>query len=132
MTTPGTNTEIMRRERLKAGCLTRLLAASVAIVVLAGCASAPYEGKYVWSEGWREGEVVAVQAAGEMARPRFYTCVRRASAEQVASTKFAVVKYRQMSRTRRLAVPLRPNDTVAPGQPVYVKVDDCATPPIPR
>jgi hypothetical protein len=86
------------------------------------------EGKYAWSECWRKAEVVAVQIAGEMRRPRFHTCVRNASPEQMSTTKFAIVKYRKVSRTHTLAVPLQPADMVAPGNAVYVKVDDCTTP----
>lgn len=61
-------------------------------LLLTGCASTVYEGKYDWSEGWRKAEVVAVKTAAEMERPRFYTCVRTATPEQLASTRFAVVK----------------------------------------
>lgn len=50
----------------------RLLASSVASVALASCANTN-EGKYAWSEGWRKAEVVAVQTAAEMERPRSTT-----------------------------------------------------------
>lgn len=63
-----------------------------------------------------------------MDRPRYYNCVRNASPEQLATTRFAVVKYRQMSRTQRRAVALQAHDKVAPGDAVYVKADDCKTP----
>jgi hypothetical protein len=105
-----------------------LLASCMALLALSGCVSAPYEGKYAWSEGWRKAEVVAIQTAAEMERPRFYTCVRRTPAEQLTTTKFAVVKYRQMSLTQRHAVPLRAGDKVAAGEKVFVKVDGCSTP----
>ena len=107
---------------------TRLLAAGLALLAVTGCASAPYEGEYAWTDGWRKGEVVFVQTAAEMKRPWFYTCVRSASAEQLSTTKFAVVEYREMSRTHRHAVPLQAGDTFAAGEPVYVKVDECSAP----
>jgi hypothetical protein len=113
---------------MKAVQQTRLLVAGAAFLALAGCANTPYEGKYAWREGWRKAEVIAVQTAAEMGRPRFYTCVRRAGAEELATTKFAVVKYRQLSRTQRHAVPLRDGDNVAAGDKVFVKADDCKTP----
>lgn len=98
-------------------------------LVLSGCASvASDSGNYPWSEGWREAQVFAVQTAAEMDRPRFYTCVREASPEQLATTRFAVVKYRQMSRSQRRAVPLRADERVAVGDAVYVKLGDCNTP----
>lgn len=106
------------------------LAAVMGLVALAGCASPRYEDKYAWSEGWRKAEVVSVQTAAELERPRFYTCVRNAGAEQSATTSFAVVKYRQFSRTQRWAVPVEPGHALAAGQAVYVKVDDCSTQPV--
>ena len=96
---------------------------------LSGCASVGSDkGEYAWSEGWREAQVIAVQTAAEMDRPRFYTCVREATPEQLATTRFAIVKYRQMSRSQRRAVPLRANERVAVGDAVYVKLGDCSTP----
>ena len=103
----------------------RLFAISTFGAVLTGCAATVYEGKYDWNEGWRKAEVVAVQTAAEMERPRFFTCVRQASPEQLATTRFAVVKYREMSRTQRRAIPLQPGDSAAIGESVYIKVGDC-------
>ncbi len=95
---------------------------------LTGCASTVYEGKYAWSDGWRKAAVVAVQTVTEMERPLFYTCVRSATPEQLASARFAIVKYRQVSRTQWRAVPLQAADKVSSGDVVYVKVDDCTAP----
>lgn len=97
-------------------------------LLLTACASTVHEGKYLWSEGWRKAEVVAVQTAAEMERPQFYTCVRTATPEQLATARFAIVKYRQVSRTQWRAVPLQPADKVSSGDAVYVKVDDCTAP----
>ena len=110
----------------------RLAAGALCILALAGCATAPYEGKYAWSEGWRKAEVVNVQTAAEMARPRFYTCVRSASPEQLATARFAVVKYREIPRTQQYAVLLQPDAKMAAGDAVYVKADDCKTPLVQR
>jgi hypothetical protein len=117
---------------MKAVRTTLQLAGAISLSVLGGCASVVYEGKYDWSEGWRSAEVVAVQTAAEMERPRFHKCVRTATPEQLASTRFAVVKYRHMSRTQRRAVPLEAADKVAPGDPVYFKEGDCNTPLVHR
>jgi hypothetical protein len=109
------------------GCVRAVRAAVgvAAAASLAGCASSVYEGKYDWRDGWRAAEVVRVQTAAEMERPRFYECVRKASPEQLANTRFAVVKYRAMSRTRWRAVPLPPGSRVAAGDRVYVDVGNC-------
>ena len=111
---------------------TLQLVGALALFTLGGCASVVYEGKYPWSDGWRSAEVVAVQTAAEMERPRFHKCVRNASLEQLATTRFAVVKYRHMSRTQRRAVPLGAADKVAPGDPVYFKEGDCNKPLVHR
>lgn len=110
----------------------RLAAGALCILALAGCASAPYEGKYAWSDGWRKAEVVRVQTAAEMERPRFHACVRNASPEQLATARFAVVKYREIPRTQQYAVPLQPDAKVAVGDAVYVKAGDCKTPLVER
>jgi hypothetical protein len=110
----------------------RLAAGALCILALAGCASSPYEGKYAWSEGWRKAEVVSVQTAAEMERPRFYSCVRTASPGQLATARFAVVKYREIPRTQQYAVLLQPDVKVAVGDAVYVKAGDCKTPLVQR
>jgi hypothetical protein len=111
---------------------TLQLVGALALFTLGGCASVVYEGKYPWSDGWRSAEVVAVQTAAEMERPRFHKCVRNASLEQLATTRFAVVKYRHMSRTQRRAIPLQSGQFFTPGDLVYVKVADCGAPVVPR
>lgn len=110
----------------------RIVAGALSLLALAGCASTIYEGKYGWSEGWRKAEVIAVQTAAEMERPSFYTCVRNASPEQLATTRFAVVKYLQMSRTQQRAVPLQPGDIAAVGEAVYINATNCSTPLVHR
>jgi hypothetical protein len=110
----------------------RLAAGALCMLALAGCASTTYEGKYAWSDGWRKAQVVSVQTAAEMERPRFYTCVRNASPGQLASVRFAVVKYRQIRRTHQYAVPLQPDARVAAGDAVYVKAGDCKAPLVER
>jgi hypothetical protein len=104
---------------------TSTAAVLVGAILLSGCAATVYDGKYDWSEGWRSAEVVEVAAASEMERPRFYDCVRRATPEKLATTKFAVVKYRSMSRTQRRAVPLAQGQTLRAGDPVLVQVETC-------
>jgi len=107
------------------------VASACAFLALTGCASTD-QSPYAWSQGWRKAEVLAVQTAAEMERPGFSSCVRSASSHQLATTRFAVVKYRQMSRTQRRAVPLQAGEKVAPGDAVYVKADDCSTPIVHR
>lgn len=67
---------MLEKNALQAVRQLPLLAVGAGLLALAGCASEPYEGKYAWSDGWRKGEVVAVQTSAEMKRPRFHACVR--------------------------------------------------------
>lgn len=85
-------------------------AALAAGLVLPGCAATVYEGKYDWSDGWRSAEVVEIASASEMERPRFYDCVRRASPEQLATTKFAVVVQIHVSLTETSGAACRRTD----------------------
>lgn len=104
-------------------CVLRSVAL-VATLTLAGCATV-YEGRYPWSDGWRSAEIVEVVKATEMARPQFFECVRKATPEQLANARYAVVRYRLVSRTQNSAVPLREGETYAPGDRVYFQAGRC-------
>lgn len=117
----------MKENIVKAVPNARLLAASTAILALAGCASTSYESRFAWSDGWRKAEVVKVTTAAQMERPGFYTCVRRATPEQLAAGRFAVVEYRQALRAHVYAVPMGPGNKVSVGDAVYVKLGQCST-----
>lgn len=93
--------------------------------LVSGCATV-YEDRLEWSKGWRDGEVAQVGFAGEFQRPSFYECVRKASPEQLASQRFALVEYREMGRRKRRAVPLDPSRIPVPGEKVYVNIADCS------
>lgn len=103
----------------------RLALAALVASALAGCATL-YEGKYDFSEGWREAEVLEVVPLSGISRPNFYTCSREASATQKqADTQYVILKYRRMSRSARHAQPLQTGQQWTPGEKVYVKVSDC-------
>lgn len=59
---------------------------------------------------------------------RAHVLGQASTTRHVATTRFAIVKYRQMYRTQERAVPLQPTDRFAPGDVVSVKVDDCTSP----
>jgi hypothetical protein len=109
----------------------RFVGLAAACLLLPACATV-YEGKYAWSDGWRAAEVVQVTTPAQMQRPHFHECVRKAAPGTAGTSKFAVVEYRQMSRTKRRAVPLQAGQSFVPGDPVYVQADDCETPLVPR
>lgn len=103
----------------------------IGALALLSCATVSAE-KFAWRDGWREAEVVDVLLGSEMARPHFFKCSRPATAEQLATTRYAIVKYRSMSRVRKRAVPLEPSATFARGDALYVNVTDCSTVPVRR
>ncbi len=99
--------------------------------VLSGCATS-YEGKYAYADGWREAVIQKIGNASEIAMPQFSDCRENLSAQQLATTRFALVAYRRMGRMQRNVVALQTNDVSAIGQAVYVNVADCNAPLLAR
>ncbi|CAN7214524.1 hypothetical protein LJR066_000628 [Acidovorax sp. LjRoot66] len=105
--------------------LLRLLALSAAAVLATGCATPVYENYLPWSEGWRLGKVSRAEATAD----DFAFYKRRCRANQLEGTpaRFAIVQWRDVSRSR-WTIALLPEDVaVAAGDLVYVKVWDCST-----
>lgn len=96
--------------------------AGAAALVFAGCASAVYEDRYAWEDGWRQGEVIEVASVPDIERPMFYECVRKAGEGR---GRFALVRYLQMGKAKTTAVPLSADQRVTAGKEVYVKLGDC-------
>jgi hypothetical protein len=108
--------------------VARSLAFGSLALVVTGCASVVYEGKYPWMEGWREGKVMQVGTSTEIGKPQYSDCRRKLPPEQVASGQFASVLYSNMSRRHRRVLPLQPGDAFRPGEEVYVNVTSCTAP----
>lgn len=104
----------------------RWTVAGAVLAALSGCASAVYEGKYAWDEGWREAKVVRLAAASELGGRHSSDCRYRAPQGVAPADRYLVVSYRDMSRTRRAVVPVAPADSFVSGQPVYVNVRECS------
>lgn len=104
--------------------IPRSLTTGLLALALTGCASV-YEGKYDWKDGWRQGKVMQIGSAFEIGKPQFSDCRRKASAEQLASDKFASVSYLHMGRARRKVIPVQQGDSFRPGDEVYVNVASC-------
>lgn len=97
-----------------------------ALVVLSatGCANV-YEGKYNFSDGWREAKVVAVVQGAKIERPSFWECTRKLEAAQRAATDFVLLSYRGVNRQQRYMVSAPANLPVTPDERVYLKVGSC-------
>lgn len=103
----------------------RLMTVFASAFWLSGCASAVYEGRYAWEDGWRKGEILQATSVADLERPTFYECIRAAGGRR-ASGQFATVKYLQMGKARYTAVPISADQVVRPGEKVYVKLGDCS------
>lgn len=104
--------------------IPKLAMLGVALTALVACTTV-YEGKYEFNDGWREGVIQQIGSASDIAVPQFSDCRENLSAQQLATTRFALVAYRRMGRMQRNVVPLQANDVSSAGQAVYMNVADC-------
>lgn len=106
-------------------------AAGFAAFILAGCTTV-YEGKYDFSDGWREAEVMEIAGASEIRKPQFSDCRESATPQQLSTGQFAVLSYKRMGRKRAHVALLKPSEAFHPGDLVYVNVSSCDTPLVSR
>lgn len=103
----------------------------LSVFALSGCTTV-YEGKYDFSEGWREAKVIQIERASEIAKPQFSDCRVNASPPYLAADKYIVLTYKHLNRPRKRVVPFGPSDSARVEDLVYVNVTDCERPLIPR
>lgn len=103
----------------------------LSVFALSGCTTV-YEGKYDFSEGWREAKVIRIERASEIAKPQFSDCRDNASTQYLASDKFIVLSYKHLNRPRKRVVPFGPSGDARAEDLVYMNVTDCESPLIPR
>ena len=105
---------------------SRLLACLPAFLVLTGCASDLYEGRYSFSEGWRKATVVRVQEGTAVKNPGFWKCLRDVPPAVSASRTYVEVQYHVPARhSRKYLVSAPGNGELRPGDPVYVNLSSC-------
>jgi hypothetical protein len=90
------------------------------------------EGKYERREGWREATVVNIANAAALGGRYWSDCRHGAESGQTVSGRFVVVSYMHMGRIWRRVVPLRQGEAYHPGDRVYVNVNSCSIPLVPR
>lgn len=105
------------------------LAAALAMLLLSGCASAVYDEKYSWADGWREGKVNHF-VWGDKAVQKYESTCKGMQAEP--TDRFAVVIHRNHNQPRWSTVKLPTNTTIKVGDNVYVNVLNCREPLIAR
>jgi len=103
----------------------------LSIFALSGCTTV-YEGKYDFSEGWREAKVIQIERSSEIAKPQFSDCRVPTSLPHLASDKFIVLSYKHLNRPRKRVVPFGPSDGTRVEDFVYMNVTDCNSSLIPR
>ncbi len=107
---------------------------TIAALLLAstgGCATV-YEGKYEFSQGWREAQVVEIAPASQIEWPEFFECIREGSPQERATESFIVLSYRRMGKTAKRAAPLSANPQLRVGDMVYVNASRCDSPVVKR
>ena len=102
------------------------LALLLASAMLAGCASAVYEGRFPWGAGWRVGTVVEVGEGEKFVNRLDGDC--KAAQGRGTPVRFATIWYMQVSRSRRWTVAIPLDASVKVNDLVYVNVLDCAAP----
>ncbi len=106
-------------------------AVGISALMLVGCATV-YEGKYNFSDGWREAQVVQIANASEIEKPQFSDCRKNLLPQQLSVDKFIVLSYKHMSHRRKRVIPFGPSEGVRPGDLVYMNVGSCDIPLAPR
>lgn len=107
--------------------LTRRFALLAAGLV-SGCAATVYDDRYAWRDGWREGVVDAVGEDDAM-RQRY---AQRCGAEAKLASRFARIRFVEMGKSRMQTIAVPKDSAVQAGDPVYVKIFDCAGQALPR
>ena len=102
--------------------------ALLAAGLISGCAATVYDGRYAWRDGWREGVVNAV-GEDEAMRHRY---AQRCGVEAKQASRFARIRFVEMGKARMQAIAVPKGSALQAGDPVYVKIFDCAGQAIPR
>ena len=99
-----------------------------AMLTLSGCASlTSRDDSHPFSDGWRKGKVLEVGTEQGLRRAKFRDC-RDDGTARPPETRYAYVEYRRTHLRQWQVVPMTANQSLHPGDFVYVKVDDCDAP----
>lgn len=98
------------------------------VALLGGCVLSPvYEGRYRYSEGWREGRIL--QVGTDLAKsPIVFDCRKEIGAGPPGQVYGEVSYQRAPRRRHRQIVPIPTVKVLEPGDFVYVKMWDCSAP----
>ena len=101
------------------------LAAVCLLAIIAEGKTPPYEGRYDFYEGWRKGEVTAIQPLDKIHTLNLPRCYEARSPQAaVSSASWAVIRYFRMARLSYTAVALV-QVPLKVGDRVYVNPTAC-------
>lgn len=106
--------------------LLRLLSLGFVTLLTTGCATPVYENYLPWADGWRIGKVSRIEATADDFA--FYQCRCGANFFDGKQTRFAIVQWRDVSRSRWTIARIPQGMSLVAGEEVYVKVWDCSAP----
>ena len=96
-----------------------------AMLTLSGCAAlTSHDDSHPFSDGWRKGKVLEVGTEQGLRRAKFRDC-RDDGTARPPETRYAYVEYRRTHLRQWQVVPMAANQSLHPGDVVYVKIDDC-------
>ena len=104
-----------------------LLVAALALVMTSGCSTPVYEDRYAWSEGWRVGKVTKLIQADEFLKVSGSRCRQM---ELGPTDQIAVIRWREVTRTRGHFARVDAGSGMAVGDEVYFNAWKCDQPPI--
>ena len=102
-----------------------LSAAALTFLAISGCSTPVYEDRYAWSEGWRVGKVTKLIPADDFLKTGGSRCKQM----QLGPThQVAVIRWRQVTRTRGHFAQVDQGSGIGVGDEVYFNAWDCEQP----
>ncbi|RZJ15506.1 MAG: hypothetical protein EON50_01635 [Acidovorax sp.] len=99
-----------------------LLAAALTFLAISGCSTPVYEDRYAWSQGWRVGKVTKLIQADEFLKVSGSRCRQFGLGP---TDQIAVIRWREVTRTRGHFARVDAGSGMAVGDEVYFNVWDC-------
>lgn len=105
------------------------LVAALAFLMISGCSTPVYENRFAWNEGWRVGKVTKLIPADEFLKMGGSRCMQL---DLGPTDQVAVIRWRQVTRTRGYFAKVDPGSGMAVGDEVYFNAWDCDQPKMVR
>lgn len=103
------------------------LVAALAFLMISGCSTPVYENRFAWNEGWRVGKVTKVIPADEFFKMGGSRCRQM---DLGPTDQVAVIRWRQVTRTRGHFAKVASGTGMAVGDEVYFNAWTCGQAPI--